>query len=261
MKRMIFLMALMLVPGTVSAQQEAMDRLQEVLPPEVRAQVMERIQAARAMDLPAEAMANLALEGVAKGRSGDEVLTAVSGLVGEMGRAREALMAAGGPPAEGEIEAATAAMRMGVDAEQVRELARSRQQVRAQAQAGAGEQVRVREQVREEARVQAEAGRGLAVPLLIMGGLAERGLPSDQAMAMVRDRMMAGAGDAELLGDFSEVARGLARGMRPEFAGPAMAGGFHGFRVPVAGISVPVGPQGDRPGPGGRRPGGGPGGF
>ncbi len=192
----------------------------------------ERIETARARELPTQAVANLALEGVAKGRSAEEVLAAVELLVGEMGRAQDALQAAGRAPGEGEIEAATAAMRMGVDGEAISELARSQ-----------------------------PSGRTLAVPLLVMGGLAERGLPSDQALAAVRDRLTAGAGDAGLLRDFPQVGRDLGQGMRPEQRGPGLAGGLAGFQVPVSGVTVPVGPQNENARrPSGRGRGGGPGG-
>ena len=99
------------VPMGVAAQQDPMERLAQVLPESVREQVLARIEAARSRELPEQAMANLALEGVAKGRSAEEVLAAVELMVADMGRAREALQAAGHEPAEGEIEAATAAMR------------------------------------------------------------------------------------------------------------------------------------------------------
>ncbi len=213
--------ALALAPVTVVAQTDPVERLREVLPPDVAEQVVTRVEAARARGLPEQAMANLALEGVAKGRSAAEVLAAVELLVGDMGRAQEALRAAGHVPVEGEVEAATAAIRMGVDGGAISELARS-----------------------------GPSGRSLAVPLLVMGGLAERGLPSDRALAAVRERLQGRADDAALLGAFPDVARGLGAGMRPEHVGTALAGGLAGFEVPVAGVNVPVGPQNER----GRRP-------
>lgn len=200
-----------------------MERLAEVLPESVREQVLDRIEAARARELPEQAMANLALEGVAKGRSADEVLAAVELLVADMGRAQEALRAAGHAPAEGEIEAATTAMRMGVDGTSVSELARS-----------------------------GPSGRSLTVPLLVLGGLAERGLPSDEALAAVRDRLAARANDAELLRAFPQIDGGMGRGR-------AFAPGLAGPQGPAAGPTVPVGPQNDRGRPAGRGRGGGPG--
>jgi hypothetical protein len=209
--------AAFLVPAAVAAQVDPLERLAEVLPPDVAEQVLVRVESARSRDLPAQAMANLALEGVAKGRSAAEVLAAVELLGADMGRAQEALQAAGHAPGEGEIEAGTAALRMGVDGAAISELARS-----------------------------GPSGRSLAVPLLVLGGLAERGLPADQALAAVRDRLQARADDSALLGAFPDVARGLGAGMRPDQVGTALAGGLAGFEVPVAGVQVPVGPQTDR---------------
>jgi hypothetical protein len=210
------------MPSAALAQQDPLERLAEVLPDHVREQVMATVEAARSRELPPQAMANLALEGVAKGRSAEEVLAAVEVLVADMARAQEALQTAGHEPAPGEIEAATAAMRMGVDGSTVSELARSQ-----------------------------PSGRALAVPLLVIGALAERGLPSDDALAAVRDRLAERAGDAELLRAFPEVAQGL--GMRPDQVGTALASGKAGFQVPVSGVTVPAGPPAD-PGPGAGRP-------
>ncbi len=230
MNRNTYLLAAALLPASLAAQQDPIERLSEVLPPDVSAQVIERIEGARARELPVQAAANLALEGVAKGRSGAEVLAAVEVLVSDMGRAQDALRGVGRSPEEGEVEAATAAMRMGVDGETIGALARSQ-----------------------------PSGRTLAVPLLVMGGLAERGLPSDQALAAVRERLAARADDAGLLGAFPDVGRGLSQGMRPDQVGPGLAGGLAGFQVPVAGVTVPVGPQNENARrPTGRGRGGGP---
>lgn len=223
-----------LLPASLAAQVDPVERLSQVLPPDLAEQVLARLESARSRQLPAQAMANLALEGVAKGRSAEEVLAAVELLVVDMGRALEALQAVGRAPEEGEIEAATVALRMGADGAAIAELARV-----------------------------GPSGRSLTVPLLVMGGLAERGLPSDQALAAVRDRLAARADDAALLGTFSDVGQGFGGGMRPDEVGAALAGGLAGFQVPVSGVTVPVGPQSDRgrgpdapPGRGGR--GGGP---
>ena len=125
MKRgLIVWMAMAWLPATAHAQRDPMERLAEVLPEAVREQVLARIEAARSRELPEQAMADLALEGVAKGRSGEEALAAVELMVSDMGRAQEALQSAGHPPVDGEIEAATAAMGMGGDGGRVNEVAR-----------------------------------------------------------------------------------------------------------------------------------------
>ena len=230
MKRTAYLLAAALLPVSATAQQDPSERLGEVLPPEISAQVIERVETARARELPTQAVANLALEGVAKGRSAAEVLAAVQLLVGDMGRAQDALRAAGRVPGGGEVEAVTAAMRMGVDGATISEFASLQ-----------------------------PSGRTLSVPILVLGGLIARGLPPNQALAAVHDRILAGAGDAALLRDFPQVGRDLGQGLRPDQVGLALAAGFAGVRVPVSGVTVPVGPQnenGRRPGGRGRGPGG-----
>ena len=210
MRHSLFIAAAALIPMSVAGQQDPVTRLSEVLPPDVASQVISRVESARAMDLPIQAVANLALEGVAKGRSSEEVLAAVELLVADLGRGREALVSAGRAPGAGEVEAATTALRMGVDGTDVAALARS-----------------------------GPEGRSLAVPLLVLGGLAQRGLPSDQALEAVRERLAARAPDAELLSTFGGPANraGLGRGLGLAPGGPgADIGGGR------AGLGVPAGP-------------------
>lgn len=183
---------------------------------DVAVRVLEQIQDARGRALPAQAMADVALEGVAKGRGADEIVAAVQASARDMGLALDALRAAGRSPGPGEIEAAAAAMRMGVEGSAISELARSQ-----------------------------PSSRGLAVPLLVMGGLASRGLPSDDALGMVADRLARGPDDAALLGAFGGVGRGLGSDVPPGLAGPAMGAGPGGLNMPAAGINVPVGPPAD----------------
>ena len=227
MRHSLLIAAAAWIPMSVAAQQDPVIRLSEVLPPDVAEQVIRRVESARAMDLPTQAVANLALEGVAKGRSADEVLAAVDLLVADLGRGRAALISAGRTPAAGEVEAATTALRMGVEGRDVAALARS-----------------------------GPEGRSLAVPLLVLGGLAQRGLPSDQALEAVRERLVARAPDAELLSTFggpgSGSGLGRGRGLAPDGPGGDLAGGR-------AGLGVPVGPPdgAGRP-PAGRGRGGGP---
>ncbi|MDH3272827.1 MAG: hypothetical protein OEN56_15920 [Gemmatimonadota bacterium] len=230
MKNIRWLAAVALLPVSVSAQEDPVTRLSEVLPPEVSELVVQRVEEARARELPGQALARLALEGVAKGRSGEEVLSAVEALAVDLGRARSALAAAGRAPLEGEIEAAAMAMRMGVDGAEISELASSQ-----------------------------ASGRALAVPLLVLGKLAERGLPSDQALGAVRDRLGAGADDAELVSDLPAVAQGSPQGLGLGTLGPGGPGGAAGGPNPPSGVTVPLGPPTDKARRGrgrGRGPGG-----
>ena len=224
--RRIFSMILSatLLPMAVGAQEIPTERLQDVLPPEIAAQVVQKIEDARARGIPGDAIATLALEGVTKDRSPEEVLDAVETLSTDLTEALDALEGAGDrQPEGGEVEAATAAMRMGVDGEAVSELAMSQ-----------------------------PSGRSLAVPLLVVGGLVERGLPSDDALASVRSRLEAGVTDGELLAEFPDAGQVIGQDMSPADRGAAMRSAFAGAQVPVAGVPVSI-PGGDRPG---HRPGG-----
>jgi hypothetical protein len=211
MKTMTCLLLAAAMPLAASAQQDVVTRLNEVLPADLATQVVAQVERARDLQLPEQAVANLALEGMAKGRSAEEVLAAVQQLVADMGRAREALAADDRPVAPGEIEAATTALRMGIDASSVAELARS-----------------------------GPAGRSLAIPLLVMGGLAQRGLPSDQALQAVAERLAARAGDAELLSTFGGPGMaGPGRGVGPGGTNPGVGGGRG---AGSGGGDVPAGP-------------------
>ena len=221
------LMLTALLPAGLAGQEDPVERLAEVLPVDVAARVIEQVEAAQAQALPVEAVANLALEGVAKGRSGQEVLAAVETLVGDLGVARDALTAAGRAPEAGEVQAAAAAMDMGVDAAAISDFARSQ-----------------------------PSGRSLAVPMLVIGSLTERGLPSDEALGQVAARLSQQADDAELAGSMAQMGRGMGQGGMPAPVGPALAGGMAGFQVPVSGINVPVGPPENLPGRPGNLPGG-----
>ena len=232
----IVAVAIMATTGTsVTAQVgDQAARLAGRLPADVEAVVLERIATAEERALPSRALADLALQGVAKGRSADDVLRALDQQIGVLERAREALTGGGrGGSTPAEIEAAGLALRMGADAEAVSALARSRPE-----------------------------GRALEVPLLVLGGLTQRGLPADQALGTVLARLAARADDAGFLADLPAAAGGGPRGA-PAFdppAGPFSPGGA-GPGGPPSGVPVPVGPAGGtRPGRPdlGDRPGGGP---
>lgn len=203
-KYVMYVLVAAVLPLSAEAQQDPVTRLSEVLPPELVEQVVTRVDQAREMELPEQAVANLALEGVAKGRSAEEVLAAVDLLVADMGRAQEALQSTGRPVGPGEIEAATTALRMGVDGSAIAELAQS-----------------------------GPPGRSLTVPLLVLGGLAQRGLPSDQALEAVSERLSARAADAELLSTFGAPGSPASgRGGGPAGSRPDARGG---------GVDVPAG--------------------
>ncbi len=145
-----------------------------------------------------------------------------------MRRRRALAQARGGRPATGdEVEAGAEAMRQGVDGAAVSALAKS-----------------------------APSGRSLAVPLYVIGALADRGLPSDEALKRVQARLQARASDAELQkipGELppqavagqanrpAETGRDLAATKRP---GAGAAGGGAGVAGRPAGVPAPRGGAG-----------------
>lgn len=148
-------------------------RLREVLPADVAERVLATIAEARARQLPPAAVAaleNRALKFASRGVEPRRVEQSVREHAGRMQEARSAIEGGRGTSAAGdEIDAGAEAMRQGVNGEAVSALAKS-----------------------------APSGRSLVVPLFVIGSLVERGLPSDQALAQVQERMQARASDADL---------------------------------------------------------------
>lgn len=157
----------------LQAQTPAYDpsaRLREVLPADVAERVLSRIADARARELPAQALENRALKFASRGVAPADIERAINAHADRLGVANDLLVAARDRrPDADEVDAGAEALRQGVDGAAVSALAKS-----------------------------SPSGRSLAVPLFVIGGLVERGLPSDAALARVRDRLTARASDAEL---------------------------------------------------------------
>ena len=145
-------------------------RLEAVLPPDVAQRVLARIAEARARELPAQALENRALKFAARGVKPEDIERAVAEHATRLEQARQALEAGRAKdPSGDEVEAGAEAIRMGVDGSKVSALAK-----------------------------EAPSGRSLAVPLYVIGSLTERGLPADEALQRVRDRLLARASDADI---------------------------------------------------------------
>ena len=160
--------------GTLAAQTapaaDPTAKLQAVLPADVAARVLAKIAEARARELPAAALENRALKFAARGVVPREIERSVVEHLGRLGAAKNAIETGrGGKAGDEEVEAGAEALRQGVDGAAVSELAKG-----------------------------APSGRSLAVPLYVIGGLVDRGLPSDNALAKVLERLTARAGDAEI---------------------------------------------------------------
>lgn len=194
MMRSIGSAVLMLVLATSAASaqapaQDPSDRLREVLPAEVAERVLAKIAEARSRGLPAEALEQRALKFASRGVRPEDIERSVTDHTQRMESAKQNIERARKGQANGEeVDAGAEAMRMGVDGAKVAELAQS-----------------------------APSGRSLAVPLLVVGSLVDRGLPSDEALKRVLERLEARASDSDL-----ERLPGEAGG-RPEVTGRELA--------------------------------------
>lgn len=185
-------------PTTLPAQ-DPIARLREVLPADVAERMIAQITEARSKGLAASALEQRALKFAARGVAPAQIERSVAEQAARQERAANVLKGARAAKASGdEIDAAAESMRQGVDGKTIAALASS-----------------------------APSGRSLAVPLAVLGELQDRGLPSDEALARVRERLQAKATDrelAELPAAANGNGNGLAKG-RPADAGkPALTG-------------------------------------
>ena len=158
-------------------------RLREVLPADVADRVIARIAAARARELPAQALENRALKFAARGVKPEEIERAVSQHAERLEQAKQALESARvARPSDDEVEAGAEAIRAGVDGRNVSAFAKD-----------------------------APKGRPLAVALYVLGNLAQNGVPVDQAMQRVKAALDARASDADLEKLPAQAAQGQAR--------------------------------------------------
>lgn len=196
MRTLKLLAALALLPALLSAQQSPIDHLRAFLPADVADEIVAIVADATSRGLPGRAIADRALEGIAKGRSGAEVSAAAQALAADLAAAHDALVRGGRTPDASEIESGATAMELGVDGATVSALASS-----------------------------ASSGRSLAVPLAVIGALVNRDLPSDEALQAVLDRLNARASNADLVEMPGEAGLLIARGYKPSDLGRALGAG------------------------------------
>lgn len=195
MRTLKLIAGLALLPGLLAAQQDWNQRL-SALPADVRDKVIAIVTDATSRGLPGQAIADRALETVAKSRSGTDAVAAAQALAADLVTGRDALTSAGRSPDASEIEAAATAKELGVDGATITDLASS-----------------------------APSGRSLTVPLAVIGALVQRGLPSDDALAAVQERLTNRATDAELASMPGDAGRMIAQGYRPSDVGRALGAG------------------------------------
>lgn len=220
--RLLALVLSLAIGDFAHAQVPAKDpstRLREVLPADVAERVLARIADARSHQLPAEALQNRALKFAAKGVPAEDIERSVNEQVDRMDAARGALISGGRSPAGDEIEAGAEAIRKGVDGSAVSLLAKT-----------------------------APSGRSLAVPLFVIGSLADRGVPASEAIQRVLTRIQQRASDADLEAMPGDLPAQAASGR-----GKGNNGRGNGGRSAVSGRPATAGPPAGVPANGGNK--------
>lgn len=145
-------------------------KIRQALPADVADRVLATIEDARAHGLAADALEQRALKFSARGVAPDAIERSVAEQAQRQTQAKSVLEAARGtPPSMDEVEAGAEALREGVDGSDVSAIAKS-----------------------------APSGRSLSVPLYVLGSLTSHGVASSDALARVKQRIAAGASDADL---------------------------------------------------------------
>ena len=197
-------------------------RLSRQLDPATAARVSSIVDHARAVSLPTEPLIDKALEGSRKGAQPARIVEAVSALAARLDSTRTAL---GPASSESELVAGASVLQAGVRSGVLRELRAAR------------------------------AGKSLAVPLVVLGDLVSRGVPSDTAGALVLLVAREGLGDETLLAIQRDVQRDVREGAHPAAAAAirargAVSGGgtrLRPVRGPVTAGASSLAPAGNHP--------------
>jgi len=203
--------ALTIVLGVIFAgglaAQDVQARLDRRVSPEVQRAVQGIAADAAAHGLPVDPLVQKALEGAAKGVSGDRVIAAVRALAGRLGQALSAVREAGvAAPAGDVVEGGADALNAGFSGRQVSDL------------------VRVSQPPQDP-----------ALTLRVAATLAALGVPTTQTFQLVEGMISAGRSPSDLLGLPGQVQTGVARGATPAQAAAGLAraaGGAPPGRLP-----------------------------
>ncbi|HEY3012697.1 MAG TPA: hypothetical protein VGJ36_08130 [Gemmatimonadales bacterium] len=204
----MLLAGVVMQPAGLSAQTPARDPsgvLEQVLPPAVAQQVLDRIAEARSRGLPAAALEHRALELHAKGLPSSDIPEAVTRVADAMAKGKNALEAGGRThPSDSEIEAAGTASQNGVSDAALTALANS-----------------------------TPGDHSMAVPIAVLSSLVDRGLTSQEALSRVVAKLEAHASDRELAELPAQAGGGLSH--KPEVTGQDLAGTKRPASVPANG--------------------------
>ena len=206
MRHLIALLASLALLGAVDGHADA--RLAARLDAGTAAEVERLVDTARSEGLPTESLVSKALEGEAKGASGERIVAAVRAQLSALSAARAAL---GPASSEAEIVAGAGAVLAGVSGDSLARLRAVR------------------------------PGKPLVVPLVVLADLVARRVPSEAAATAVLAVSRAGGRDADLLRMRERVERDIAGGMMPANAALTRARRWApGLRVPGDDRSSPT---------------------
>jgi hypothetical protein len=213
--------ATMVAAHTLPAQE---NRLASRLDPATLAEVSHIADSARTVGLPVEPLFDKALEGATKRADGTRIIAAVRGLAHRLGAARTAL---GPTTSESELVAAAGALFQGVSAADLTRLRIARN------------------------------GQSVALPLVVLTDLIERGVPAGTATAVVVDVARTGAGDPVFVALRRDVDQDITAGAPPAIAAATRARGTIAAFPPaptraVSGVSAGAGTPGTQQKPPGK---------
>lgn len=209
------LLALAVAVVPVSAQEgdPRLERIRAELPAVAVERIEARLNEARQAGLPVEALLDKAIEGIAKGVPGPRIAGAVDQLTDDLGRARS-LLGDQAPPEPADITAVADAMRRGVPESAIGQVAGG-----------------------------ADPEEPVALAVHTLGDLMDRGVPVDQAVAVLDAWRGRGASRDELRALPAAIDRLMRQGVLPGQAAAAVANAMRGG-APGAGS----GPGGENPG-------------
>ena len=185
-------------PETPTAPADA--RLESRLPPDARSPVRATIDSARVRGLPTEPLVQKALEGASRGADAARIIRAVSALAERLDVARNAL---GRESTETELVAAAGALNVGVPDVLLRDLRRS------------------------------QPDRSVALPLVVLADIVQRGVPVDTASSVIISLSRARLPESEFHSLRQAVMQDIGSGANPAAAAATRARGIL-LRVKVA---------------------------
>lgn len=193
MKRFALILGLLLATAAGAVAQTPLDRAKAALPADAARGLEQAVANARTRGLPADALVDKALEGVAKHAPANLILDAVRRRLEQLGRADAALRSYGPPRANDVVSAADALQR------------------------GVGEDVVKR------VRSGAHEGEPVGLAIHVLADLMDRGVPVDVGFEMLSSWRAHGADADELRQMPAAVDRLMRDGESPGAAGRAVA--------------------------------------